>query len=197
MTDTCKDLKSFYHEVVQPKLQQQLSCNLMAVPKIEKVTLNMGLGGAVTDKKIIKAAIDEMTSIAGQKAVPTLAKKSVAGFKIREGYPIGCKVTLRKDKMYQFLLKLVNFALPRVRDFRGLNPSSFDGRGNYSLGVKELFIFPEIDFDKVAQVRGMDIVITTSAANNQDAYCLLKELGFPLKPNKTSTKSSNKREGDQ
>ena len=184
MTDTESNFKKHYNDNIRPSIQKKLNCNIMAVPRVEKITLNMGLGEAVADKKVINEAIEQMTLIAGQQAIPTVAKKSVAGFKIREGYPIGCKVTLRNHKMYVFLYKLINVSLPSIRDFRGLNSGSFDGRGNYSLGLKELVIFPEIDFDKYNTVRGMDVVITTSARNNDEAYLLLKELGMPLKEKK-------------
>ncbi|MEC7529549.1 MAG: 50S ribosomal protein L5, partial [Pseudomonadota bacterium] len=151
------------------------------VPRIEKITLNMGLGEAVADKKVLENAQADMTAIAGQKPVVTVARKSVAGFKIREGYPIGCKVTLRGERMWEFLERLISIAIPRVRDFRGLNPKSFDGRGNYSMGVREQIIFPEIDFDKVDKVRGMDITITTSANTNEEARALLDAFNFPFK----------------
>jgi len=153
----------------------------MQVPRIEKITLNMGLGEAVADKKVLENAQADMTAIAGQKPVVTVARKSVAGFKIREGYPIGCKVTLRGERMWEFLERLISIAIPRVRDFRGLNPKSFDGRGNYSMGVREQIIFPEIDFDKVDKVRGMDITITTSANTNDEARALLDAFNFPFK----------------
>jgi large subunit ribosomal protein L5 len=153
----------------------------MQVPRIEKITLNMGLGEAVADKKVLENAQADMTAIAGQKPVVTVARKSVAGFKIREGYPIGCKVTLRGERMWEFLERLISIAIPRIRDFRGLNPKSFDGRGNYSMGVREQIIFPEIDFDKVDKVRGMDITITTSASSNEEARALLDAFNFPFK----------------
>ena len=153
----------------------------MQVPRIEKITLNMGLGEAVADKKVLENAQADMTAIAGQKPIVTVARKSVAGFKIREGYPIGCKVTLRGERMWEFLERLISIAIPRIRDFRGLNPKSFDGRGNYSMGVKEQIIFPEIDFDKVDKVRGMDITITTSAGSNDEAQALLSAFNFPFK----------------
>jgi large subunit ribosomal protein L5 len=153
----------------------------MQVPRIEKITLNMGLGEAVADKKVLENAQADMTAIAGQKPIVTVARKSVAGFKIREGYPIGCKVTLRGERMWEFLERLISIAIPRIRDFRGLNPKSFDGRGNYSMGVREQIIFPEIDFDKVDKVRGMDITITTSANSNDEARALLDAFNFPFK----------------
>jgi large subunit ribosomal protein L5 len=155
--------------------------NQMAVPKVTKITLNMGVGEAVTDKKVMEKAVNDMTLIAGQKPVVTKARRSVATFKIRDGWPVGCTVTLRRERMYEFLDRLVNVALPRVRDFRGLNRKSFDGRGNYSLGVKEQIVFPEIDFDKVDAIRGMDITITTSAKNNEEGLALLKAFNFPFK----------------
>lgn len=155
--------------------------SVMQVPKIEKITLNMGVGEAVTDKKVMASALDDMTRISGQKPVVTVARKSLAGFKIREGWPIGCKVTLRGKKMYEFLDRLVTIALPRVRDFRGLNPKSFDGQGNYSMGIQEQIVFPEIDFDKIDTIRGLDICITTSAKTKEEGRALLTEFKFPLK----------------
>jgi large subunit ribosomal protein L5 len=153
----------------------------MQVPRIEKITLNMGLGEAVADKKVIEHATADMAAIAGQKPIVTVARKSVAGFKIRDGYPIGCKVTLRGERMWEFLERLISIAIPRIRDFRGLNQKSFDGRGNYSMGVREQIIFPEIDFDKVDKVRGMDITITTSANTDDEARALLNAFNFPFK----------------
>ena len=171
-----------YQTEIAPKLQKQLGIsNPMAVPKIEKVVLNMGLGEAVLDKKIVAKAIEDMDLIAGQKSVPTLARKSIAGFKIRDGYPIGCKVTLRKHNMYNFLFRLINIAVPRIRDFRGLSPKSFDGRGNFSMGISEQIIFPEIDYDKIDKIRGMNIVVTTTARTNEEALLLLKAFNFPFK----------------
>ena len=155
--------------------------SVMQVPKITKITLNMGLGEAVNDKKVLESAMKDLTSIVGQKPVPTKARKSIAGFKIREGWPIGCKVTLRKRKMWEFFDRLVNIAIPRIRDFRGFAAKSFDGRGNYSLGIKEQIVFPEIDYDKVDAIRGLDIAITTSARTNEEAKALLVAFGFPLK----------------
>jgi large subunit ribosomal protein L5 len=155
--------------------------SVMQVPRVEKITLNMGVGEATGDKKIMDFAVGDMQRIAGQKAIVTRARKSVAGFKIRDGWPIGCKVTLRRERMYEFLDRLVNIAIPRVRDFRGLSGKSFDGRGNYSMGVKEQIIFPEIDYDKVDAIRGMDITITTSARTNDEARALLEGFKFPLK----------------
>jgi large subunit ribosomal protein L5 len=153
----------------------------MEVPRITKITLNMGVGEAIGDKKVLEHAVSDMTKIAGQKPVVTKARKSVAGFKIREGYPIGCKVTLRSERMYEFLDRLVSIAIPRIRDFRGLNPKSFDGMGNYSMGVKEQIIFPEIEYDKIDKIRGMDITISTTAKNDDEAKALLKAFNFPLK----------------
>ena len=153
----------------------------MQVPRITKICLNMGLGEAVADKKIIEHAVSDMTKISGQKPVVTLARKSVANFKVREDYPIGCKVTLRRERMYEFLDRLISVAIPRIRDFRGLNAKSFDGRGNYSMGIKEQIIFPEIDYDKVDTLRGMDITITTPARTNEEARALLAAFNFPLR----------------
>lgn len=155
--------------------------SVMQVPRIQKITLNMGVGEAVTDKKVMGFAVDDLTKIAGQKPVVTVARKSLAGFKIREGWPIGCKVTLRGKKMYEFLERLISIALPRVRDFRGLSPKAFDGTGNYSLGIKEQIVFPEIDFDKIDVIRGLDICITTSAKTNEEGKALLEAFKFPLK----------------
>jgi large subunit ribosomal protein L5 len=175
-------LKAVYKDVIIPKLMAQFGYkNIMQVPKLTKVTLNMGVGEAVNDKKVINFALDDLARISGQKPVTTLAKKSIAGFKIREGWPLGCKVTLRNDRMYEFVDRLVSIALPRVRDFRGLNPKSFDGTGNYSLGIQEQIVFPEIDFDKIDKVRGLDICITTTAKTNQEAKALLEAFNFPLK----------------
>lgn len=175
-------LHDFYKESVVPQLAKEFGYkSVMQVPRIEKITLNMGLGEALTDKKVLENATNDMQLIAGQKPVVTKARKSVAGFKIREGYPIGCKVTLRGDRMWEFFERLVSIAIPRIRDFRGLNPKSFDGRGNYSMGIKEQIIFPEIDFDKVDKVRGMDIVITTSAKTNDEGKALLSAFSFPFR----------------
>ena len=153
----------------------------MAVPKLTKVVINMGVGEALTDKKHLESAVNDLELIAGQKAVITKAKKSVASFKLREGWPVGCKVTLRGDRMYDFIERLVNIAIPRERDFRGLNPKSFDGQGNYSMGIKEQIIFPEINYDNIDKIRGMDICINTSASNTEDAKALLEVLNFPFK----------------
>ena len=155
--------------------------NIMQVPKLEKIVLNMGLGEAVQNPKIIDGAVDELTRIAGQKAVVTKAKKSIASFKLREGMPIGCRVTLRGDRMYDFLSKLVNIALPRVRDFRGMSPKWFDGRGNYSLGIKEQIIFPEIDYDRIDKIKGLNITIVTSALTDNEGRSLLGLMGMPFK----------------
>ena len=175
-------LKEFYNETVLPQLMEKFSYDsVMQAPRITKITLNMGVGEALADKKILENAKSDMTKIAGQRPVTTLARKSVAGFKIREGYPIGCKVTLRKQNMYEFLDRLVNISIPRVRDFRGLNPKSFDGRGNYSMGVQEQIIFPEINYDEIDTLRGMDITITTSAKNNEEGRALLEAFNFPFK----------------
>ena len=175
-------LQEFYKDTVRGQLMEQFKYdNVMQIPRIEKVTLNMGLGEATKDKKVIENAIGDMEKIAGQKAVVTLSKKSIAGFNIRDDWPIGCKVTLRRERMYEFLDRLINIAIPRIRDFRGVNGRSFDGRGNYSMGVKEQIIFPEIDYDKIDSLRGMDICITTSATNNEEAKALLAAFSFPFK----------------
>lgn len=175
-------LEKKYHDDVVKKLQKEFGYkSVMQVPRIEKITLNMGLGEAVDDKKIINFALDDMAKIAGQKPVVTLSKKSIAGFKIRDHYPIGCKVTLRRKKMYEFLHRLISIAIPRIRDFRGFGAKSFDGRGNYSLGIKEQIVFPEIQYDKIDMIRGLDITITTTAKNDAQARALLKAFGFPLK----------------
>jgi len=175
-------MQDFYKETVVKQLQEQFKYdNPMMVPKIEKITLNMGLGEAVGDKKIIENAVSDMEKISGQKPVVTLARKSIAGFKIRDDMPIGCKVTLRKERMYEFLDRLVNVAIPRIRDFRGVSGKSFDGRGNYSMGVKEQIIFPEIDYDKIDALRGLDINITTTAKNDEEARALLAAFKFPFR----------------
>ena len=175
-------LAEHYRQQIVPALKEKFAFpNVMEVPKISKITLNMGLGEAVGDKKIVEKAVADMTLIAGQKPVVTHARKSVAGFKIRDGWPIGCKVTLRSERMYEFLDRLINVALPRVRDFRGLSAKSFDGMGNYSLGIKEQTIFPEIDFDKIDAIRGMDITITTTAKDDQGAKGLLEAFNFPFR----------------
>ena len=176
------DLKKVYNEQIVAKLKEELGYdNVMEVPKITKIPLNMGVGEAAADRKAIEGALSDMTAIAGQKPLITKARKSVAGFKIREGWPIGCKVTLRNRRMYEFLDRLVAVAIPRMRDFRGLNPKSFDGRGNYSMGLREQIVFPEVDFDKVDKLRGMDITITTTAKTDDEARALLRAFNFPLK----------------
>lgn len=171
-----------YRSEIAPSLKEQFGfTSMMQVPRIEKITLNMGLGEAVGDRKIIEAATSDLALITGQQPVVTVARKSVAGFKIRDGYPIGAKVTLRRARMYEFLDRLINIALPRMRDFRGLSPRAFDGRGNYALGLAEQIVFPEIDYDKVDKVRGMDVVITTSAANDEEGRALLRAFNFPFR----------------
>jgi large subunit ribosomal protein L5 len=171
-----------YNEELRPKIQKVLGLsNPMEIPKVTKITLNMGVGEAVADKKILDNALKDMEKIAGQKPIKTLAKKSVAGFKIRDGYPIGCKVTLGKLKMYEFLDRLVSIAIPRIRDFRGLNPKSFDKQGNYSMGVSEQIIFPEINYDQIDAIRGMDITISTTARNPEEGKALLEAFNFPFK----------------
>jgi large subunit ribosomal protein L5 len=175
-------LHELYKDTVAGELQKKFGfSSVMQVPRIEKITLNMGVGEALTDKKILEHAIKDLEAISGQKALTTKARKSVAGFKVREGYPIGCKVTLRGDRMWDFFERLVTIAIPRIRDFRGVSAKSFDGRGNYSMGVREQIIFPEIDYDKVDRVRGLDITITTSAKNNEEGHALLEAFGFPFK----------------
>ncbi len=175
-------LQEKYKTQIHPALQKELGLtNPMSVPKVEKITINMGLGSALGDKKILQSALEDMSLISGQKPMTCNARKSVASFKLREGNPIGCKVTLRKQKMYEFLDRLVNIAIPRIRDFRGLNANSFDGRGNYNMGIAEQIVFPEIDFEKVTKVRGMDIAITTTAQNDDDAKKLLAMFNFPFK----------------
>ena len=170
-----------YTETVKPSLMKEFNyTSTMQAPKIVKVVINMGVGDAIANPKLLDEAVEELTLIAGQKPVITKAKKSIANFKLREDMPIGCKVTLRGERMYEFLDKLFNISLPRVRDFRGVSATAFDGRGNYTLGVKEQLIFPEINFDKVNKVRGMDIVIVTTAQSNQEAYALLKGMGMPF-----------------
>ena len=171
-----------YKNEIRPNLMGILSCsNMMDVPRVLKVTINMGVGDAVVDRKAIDSALADMTLISGQKPLVCNARKSVAGFKIRDGYPIGCKVTLRKARMYDFLERLVTVAIPRIRDFRGLNPRSFDGRGNFSMGLSEQIVFAEIDYDKIDKIRGMDVCVTTSAKSNQDGLVLLKALNFPFR----------------
>jgi len=175
-------LQDQYRDSIVPKLQEQFGYkSVMEVPKITKITLNMGVGEAINDKKIMQFARGDLTKIVGQNPITCNARKSVAGFKIREGYPIGCKVTLRRDRMYEFLDRLVNIALPRIRDFRGINGKSFDGRGNYNLGVTEQIIFPEIDYDKIDKIRGLDIAITTTARNDEEGKALLTAFNFPFR----------------
>ena len=176
------NLRERYNTELKAVLQEKLGMNnVMAVPKLTKVVINMGVGEAANDKKHLESAVQNMTAIAGQKPVVTKARQSVASFKIREGWPIGCKVTLRGNKMYEFMERLIDIAIPRERDFRGLNPKSFDGKGNYNFGIKEQIIFPEIKFDNVDTIRGMDICINTSATNKEDAKALLEVLEFPFK----------------
>jgi large subunit ribosomal protein L5 len=175
-------LQQTYQKDIIKKLMQQFNYeNVMEVPKLVKITLNMGVGEAIGDKKIIEHAVSDLEKIAGQKPVVTLARKSIAGFKIRENWPIGCKVTLRRNHMYDFLERLISISIPRIRDFRGLNPKSFDGRGNYSFGVREQIVFPEIDYDKIDALRGMDITITTTAKTNEEGRALLAAFEFPFK----------------
>ena len=175
-------LQTYYKETVVPELQKQFKYeNIMEVPKITKVTLNMGVGEALGDKKVMDRAVGDMTAIAGQKPVVNLARKSVASFKLRDGWAVGCKVTLRRERMYEFLDRLVSVSIPRIRDFRGLNRKSFDGRGNFSMGVKEQIMFPEIDYDKIDTIRGMDITITTNAKSDDEARALLKAFNFPFR----------------
>ena len=175
-------LKEKYKSEIAPQLKDELGLeNVMEVPRITKITLNMGVGEAVGDKKVLESAVADMEKIAGQKAVVTKARKSIAGFKIRDGWPIGCKVTLRSDRMYEFLERLISIAIPRVRDFRGISPKSFDGRGNFAMGVTEQIIFPEIDYDQVDALRGMDITITTTARTDDEGRALLRAFNFPLK----------------
>ena len=175
-------IKEKYFNKIVPELQKELGySNSMQVPRVQKITLNMGVGEAMNDKKAIEKAQNDLEKITGQKPIITKAKKSVASFKIREGFPIGCKVTLRKTRMYDFLDRLINIALPRIRDFRGLNKKSFDGNGNYSIGVKEQIIFPEIDYDNIDTIRGLDITITTSAKSDAEALALLQAFNFPIK----------------
>jgi len=175
-------LYEFYKDKVAKDLMKQFGYkSVMEVPRIEKITLNMGVGEAVADKKVMEFAVGDMQKIAGQKPVVTLSKKSIAGFKIREGYPVGCKVTLRKDRMYEFLDRLITVAIPRIRDFRGISGKSFDGRGNYNMGVKEQIIFPEIEYEKIDALRGMNITITTTAKTDEEAKALLLAFKLPLK----------------
>ncbi|MCH9798776.1 MAG: 50S ribosomal protein L5 [Betaproteobacteria bacterium] len=175
-------LKQFYNESVVKEMTEKFGyTSIMQVPRIEKITLNMGVGEAVADKKVMEHAVSDMEKIAGQKAIVTKAKKSVAAFKIRDDYPVGCKVTLRRERMYEFFDRLVTVAIPRTRDFRGLSAKSFDGRGNYNMGVKEQIIFPEIDYDKIDAIRGMNITITTTAKTDEEAKALLSAFNFPFR----------------
>jgi large subunit ribosomal protein L5 len=175
-------LKDKYKSELAPQLVKELGLkNVMEVPRITKITLNMGVGEALGDKKVLENAAADMEKISGQKVVVTKARKSIAGFKVRDGWPIGCKVTLRSERMYEFLERLISIAIPRIRDFRGLSPKSFDGRGNFAMGITEQIIFPEIDYDKVDALRGMDIVITTSARTDDEGRALLRAFNFPLK----------------
>lgn len=175
-------LKDIFEKDLAPKLKEELGLgNVMEIPRITKITLNMGVGDALTDKKVLENAVSDMEKIGGQKAVITKSRKSIAGFKVREGWPIGCKVTLRREKMYEFLDRLINISIPRVRDFRGISPKQFDGRGNFSMGVNEQIIFPEIEYDKVDKLRGLDICISTTAKNDDQGRALLKAFNFPFK----------------
>ena len=175
------DLKKLYDEEIKPKLKEELGlANVMQVPRITHITLNMGVGEALNDRKQLDAAVSDMQAIAGQKPIITNARRSIAGFKIREGYPIGCKVTLRRAMMYEFLDRLISIALPRQRDFRGISPKAFDGRGNFSMGFSEQIVFAEIDYDKIDRIRGLDINITTSAATDDEGRALLRAFNFPL-----------------
>lgn len=174
--------KTAYLEKIRPELQKHLGyASVMEVPRLVKITLNMGLGEAVADKKIVTNAMDDMARLSGQKPVPTLSRKSIAGFKIRENWPIGCKVTLRRERMFEFLERLIVISIPRIRDFRGFSVRSFDGRGNYSLGIREQIVFPEIEYDKIDALRGLDITLTTTAKTNKEGAALLAAFGFPFK----------------
>jgi len=176
------NLQQQYIDTIRPALMEQFSYkNVMQVPRLVKVTLNMGVGEAVADRKVIDNAMSDLATIAGQQPVVRLARKSEAAFKIREGYPIGCKVTLRRERMFEFLERLIGMAIPRMRDFRGLNPRSFDGRGNFSMGVAEQIIFPEVDYDKIDKIRGLDVTITTTARTNAEGLALLKAFNFPFR----------------
>ena len=175
-------LKERYKSEIAPRLREELGLsNVMEIPRITKITLNMGVGEAVGDKKVSENAVADMEKISGQKPVITLARRSIAGFKIRDGWPIGCKVTLRSDRMYEFLERLITIAIPRIRDFRGISPKSFDGRGNFAMGVSEQIIFPEIEYDQVDTLRGMDITITTTARTDDEGRALMRAFNFPLK----------------
>lgn len=175
-------LKKLYNEKIKQELMKQFNYkNVMMVPKIEKITINIGMGSAIQDKKKLDSAIEDLSLIAGQRAVKTIAKKSIATFKVREGMPIGCRVTLRGDRMYEFLDRLINFSIPNIKDFRGLNDNSFDGRGSYTFGIKEHIIFPEIDYDKIEEIKGMNITITTTAKSDEEAKALLEKFDFPFR----------------
>ncbi len=175
-------LEKIYRESVMPKLQDEFKYpSPMQIPKVTKITLNMGLGDAVGDKKVIESAVNDLALIAGQKPIVTLSRKAIAGFKIRENWPIGCKVTLRKERMYEFMDRLINFAIPRIRDFRGLSPKAFDGRGNYNMGITEHIVFPEIDYDKIDKLRGLNITFTTTAQTDEEGRALLSAFNFPFK----------------
>ena len=179
---TVSRLKDFYRDNVVEQLTEKFGYkSVMEVPRVTKITLNMGVGEALTDKKVLENAVSDMEKISGQKAVITKAKKSIAGFKLREGWPVGCKVTLRSERMYDFLDRLITISIPRTRDFRGLNPKSFDKQGNYSMGVKEQIIFPEIEYDKIDKLRGMDITITTTAKTAEESHALLSAFKFPFR----------------
>ena len=176
------ELKKKYREEITPALQKELSLeNVMEVPRLIKIVLNMGVGESIADRKQLDSAVDNMEAIAGQKAVVNNARKSIAGFKVREGFPIGCKVTLRRERMYEFLDRLINIAIPRQRDFRGISPRSFDGRGNFSMGLSEQIVFPEIDYDKIDKIRGLDIGIVTTAKTDDQARALLRAFNFPFR----------------
>jgi len=182
MTSKMARLQGVYNSSAKNELIKRFHyATVMEIPRLSKITLNMGVGEAVADKKVLQNALEDLQKIAGQKPIITFSKKSIAGFKIREGMPIGCKVTLRRNRMYEFLDRLITVAIPRIRDFRGLSAKSFDGRGNYSIGVKEQIIFPEIDYDKVDTIRGLDITITTTAKTDQEARTLLEQFGFPFR----------------
>lgn len=175
-------LKKLYNEELAPKLQKELGLkNVMEIPRITKITLNMGVGEAIGDKKVLENAVKDLEQISGQKVVVTKARKSIAGFKVREDWPVGCKVTLRQERMYEFLERLVAISIPRIRDFRGISPKQFDGKGNFSMGVTEQIIFPEIEYDKIDKLRGLDICITTTARNDEEGRALLKAFNFPFK----------------
>ena len=177
-------LQDLYRESIVPALRERFGyASVMQVPRVEKITLNMGVGEAVGDRKILDNAVNDMRLISGQKPIVTMARKSVAAFKIREGWPIGCKTTLRRDRMYEFLDRLINVAIPRTRDFRGFSPRAFDGRGNYSLGIREQIIFPEVDYDRIDAIRGLDVTITTTAPTDDEALALLAGFEFPFRRN--------------